>query len=363
MPVYKDKNNTWHISFYYTNYQGERKRNHKRGFKTKKEALEYQTEFLLKSTFSSTMTFQSLYELYIEDMSYRLRLNTIEHKKHIILTKILPFFKKMTLDSITPIIVRKWQNQIMSLKNKKGELFSQTYIKNINTQLSAIFNYAVKYHNLRDNPCHRAGSMGKKHADEMEIWTIEEFNKFIELLKDMPITYTGFQILFWTGIRIGELLALTLEDIDFNKKTLRINKSYQRLKKQDIITDPKTPKSKRTISITENLLTLFEKYIKMLYKPTKTTRLFNCTKSIFEHTIKIYSSKSGVKKIRVHDLRHSHASFLLNNNVNILAISQRLGHENIETTLKIYAHLYESSNELMMSILESESGTILVPKK
>ena len=102
-----------------------------------------------------------------------------------------------------------------------------------------------KFYNLKENPCHKAGSIGKKNADEMNIWTANEFNSFIILLKHKPISYAGFNVLFWTGIRIGELLALTIKDIDFDKKSVTVNKSYQRIKGEDVVTDPKTPKSKR----------------------------------------------------------------------------------------------------------------------
>ena len=104
----------------------------------------------------------------------------------------------------------------------------------------------VKYYALKENPCHKAGSMGKKHADEMLFWTKQEFQTFIEVMKDRPASYTVFMTMYYTGIREGELLALTPSDIDFEKKTLTVNKSYQRLGREDIITTPKTPKSIRT---------------------------------------------------------------------------------------------------------------------
>lgn len=204
MSVYKEERGTWRCLFRYKDYQGNVKQGQKRGFKTRREALEYEREFLAKSSFNNTMTFQSLYELYIEDMRSRLKENTILSKKHIIEVKILPFFQKLTLDKITPVTIRKWQNGLLEYKNKTGESYSQTYIKSINNQLVAIFNYAVKYHSMKENPCHKAGNIGKKHADEMKIWTVEEFNKFIYELKHKPVQYTGFNILFWCGLRIGD---------------------------------------------------------------------------------------------------------------------------------------------------------------
>lgn len=352
MAAFKDKNNnTWKAVFYYTDYQGNKKQKFKRGFKTKKEALEWEREFLLKAEFSITMAFQSLYDLYMEDLKYRIRENTYNTKNYIIKIKILPFFEKLSLEKITPIVVRKWQNDLLSSINKNGEPYSQTYIKTINNQLVAIFNYAVKYHGLKVNPCHLAGSIGKKNADEMNIWNIEDFNKFVILLKHKPISYTGFYILFWTGLRIGELLALTFNDINLDKKTISINKSYQRISGKDVITLPKTPKSKRILDIPDSLNSIIKNYVDMLYKPKKNERLFPVTKHLFSNDMILYSKKANIKKIRIHDLRHSHTSFLFNNGVDALSIAKRLGHEKVQTTLDIYTHLYKETDDKVLEIL------------
>lgn len=356
MAVVREKNkNTWESFFYYTNYTGDKQRKHKRGFKTKKEAQEWEREFLSKTEFNTDMTFNSLYELYIDDLSYRLRENTLTTKKYIFKTKILPFFEKLKLEDITPLKIRQWQNSIMTSITQNNAPPSQTYLKTMNNQLVAIFNYAVKYHNLKFNPCHKAGSIGKKKANEMNIWTVEEFEKFVPFVKQKPLNYVGFHVLFWCGLRIGELLALTVGDVDLDNKTLNINKSYQRLNGRDVITPPKTPKSKRVIDISDNLVTLLDEYISKLYKPKKSTRLFESTKYAFEHDIRFYSERAGVKRIRLHDLRHSHTSFLFNNDVNIMVIANRLGHEKIQTTLDIYTHLYQSTNDKLISILNRKN--------
>jgi len=352
MAATKESTGTWTARFYVSDYKGERSQKKKRGFKTKREALVYEREFLAKSEFNLSMTFKSLYELYMSDMENRLRENTFISKELMIKLKILPFFKDMKLENITSVIIRKWQNELLNSVNPKTKKkYSQTYIKTINNQLVAIFNYAVKFHNLKENPCHKAGSIGKKHADEMNIWTVEEFNKFVTFVKHKPVSYVGFQILFWCGLRVGELLALTTKDINFKNKTLNIDKSYQRIKRRDVITPPKTPKSKRIIDIPDNLTLILENYLKKMYDYDDETRLFPTTKSTYEHDMIVYSKKAYLKKIRLHDLRHSHASFLINNNVNILAIANRLGHEKIETTLNTYSHLYRESHNFMIEIL------------
>jgi integrase len=349
MPASKDiERNTWTSQFYYTDWQGNKKKKKKRGFSTKKEALEYEREFLLKQSNDTTMLFNSLYELYIEDMTSRLRISTIENKSYIIELKILPYFKDRPISEIKPTDIRKWQNMLIKNENE----YSETYLKTINNQLTAIFNYAVKYYDLRENPCRKAGSMGKSNADEMLFWTREEYNKFIEYVSDKPQSKMAFETLYWTGIRIGELMALTLKDIDFDNKTISINKSIQRIKQEDIITAPKTPKSNRVIPITDNLCNDLKVYTDMLYDLKPTDRIFNFTKFFLHHEMDRGCKKSGVKRIRLHDLRHSHASLLIELGFTPLIIAERLGHEKIETTLNTYSHLYPNKQSQVVDALQ-----------
>ena len=230
--------------------------------------------------------------------------------------------------------------------------YSQTYLRTVNNQLTAIFNYAVKYYDLKSNPCTKAGSMGKNQADEMNFWTKEEFTKFLDAVMDKHRSYVGFKILFWTGLRIGELLALTIEDIDFDAKTLNVSKSYQRIGKKDVITAPKTPKSNRTISIPEFLLADLKDYINSMYCSNPTDRLFPVTKHYFTNEMLRGVKVSGVKHIRLHDTRHSHCALLFEMGIPPLEVAERLGHERVETTLNTYAHLYPNKQKHISEKLE-----------
>lgn len=198
----------------------------------------------------------------------------------------------------------------------------------------------MKYYDLRENPCHKAGTMGKKNAEEMQFWTKDEFEKFIAAVEDKPMSHTIFMTLYYTGIREGELLALTPKDIDLKAKTIRINKSYQRLGKEDVITTPKTPKSKRTITIPNLLCECLKDYMEKIYELSDSDRLFNVTKHYLTKEMVRGCKKSGVKKIRIHDIRHSHASLLVEMGFTPLLIAERLGHEKIQATLDTYSHLY-----------------------
>ena len=209
MPVYKDEQRgTFFCSFYYTDWTGEKKKKTKRGFKLKRDAQAFERSFLEQTQGEPTMLFY------------------------------LPFFGKLRLDQITPAHIRKWQNELI----EQG--FKETYLRSLSTSLSTIFNFAVRYYNLKENPCAKAGHIGKMKADEMLFWTRQEYAQFIKQIEEHTMQHLGFQLLYWTGMRIGEMMALTIGDIDLRNKTLSITKSYQRIQKQDVITEPKTQKSR-----------------------------------------------------------------------------------------------------------------------
>ncbi len=339
MPAYKDKGRgTWYASFYYTDWNGERKLKKKRGFARKKDAEDYEREFLRKGARSSDMSFGSLVELYLEDMRPRLRESTMRSKEYLINSRVLPFFKDLPINEITPAHVRKWQAGLLA-----GSL-APTYIKSINNQVSAIFNYAVKYYGLQENPARVAGSVGKKKAGSMKFWTVEQFNAFIVCVSNFSAK-VGLSTLFWTGMRIGELLALSPADVDLEANTVTISKSFQSFEGREIITEPKTPKSNRVVPIPAKLRDLLKQYIDALYEPQPEDRLFPYTKSFFQRWMVKGCEASSIERIRLHDLRHSHASLLINLGYPILLVSERLGHEDVETTLQTYGHLYNTTTD------------------
>ena len=193
--------------------------------------------------------------------------------------------------------------------------------------------------------------MGKEESKEMLIWTQDEYKRFSEAMMDKPMSFYAFEVLYWTGMREGELLALTPKDFDLENKTVTINKSYQRLKGQDVITPPKTPKSNRVIKIPVFLAEEIEEYINALFGITDKDRLFPVTKSYLHREMERGCKETGVKKIRIHDLRHSHISLLIEMGFSAVAIADRVGHESIDITYH-YAHLFPSTQDAMVEKLE-----------
>lgn len=259
MKAEKDKKTgKWLIQYRYTDWQGKRRKSTKRGFATKREAEEWLRNFLITQKADFDMKFEDFWKMYCADMETRLREHNIRTKKYIVELEILPYFGNKRVNDITAADIRQWQNELI----KMG--YSPTYLKTINNQLSAIFNYAVRYYDLKSNPCAKAGSMGKSKAEEMDFWTGEEFRKFIDSVMNKRLSYMAFMTLYWMGMRLGELLALNPKDVDLEKRTITITKSYQRLGKKDVIIPPKTPKSKRVITIPEFLAADIKDYIDSL---------------------------------------------------------------------------------------------------
>ena len=352
MAAFKDKKNgSWYVQFRYTDWRGERQQKLKRGFATKKEAQAWEREFLMQKQADVNMSFESFVALYEKDIKPKLKLNTWLSKEHIIRTKILPYFKKRKLSEITARDVIDWQNEIRQRTKSSGESYSPDYLKNVHTQLSCIFNHAIKYYGLQINPAAKAGNMGSEQPKEMLFWTKEEYLKFIDAMMDKPMLYYAFEILYWCGIREGELLALTPADFDFERGTVKISKTYQRLKGQDVITSPKTKKSNRTIQMPDFLCQEMQEFFKMQYGLKKKDRIFTVTKSYLHHEMDRGAKAAGVKRIRIHDLRHSHISLLIDMGFSAVAIADRVGHESIEITYR-YAHLFPSKQKEMANRLD-----------
>lgn len=322
MPAYKDnRQGTWYASFYFENWQGVKQKKLKRGFATKKDALAWEREFLLQQAADLTMTFEAFVEIYITDKKKRLRENTWSTKEHIIRTKILPYFKEKRLSEIKPRDVIAWQNEMLNYRDKNGKAYSPTYLKTLHGQLSAILNHAVRFYGLKSNAAATAGCMGSEKHKEMLFWTKEEYLKFAEVMMD--------------------------------KGLLSITKSYQRLKGRDVITDPKTPKSVRVIQMPQFLTDEIMDYLKSLYKVQPDQRIFEVTKSYLHHEMDRGAKAAGVKRIRIHDLRHSHVSLLIEMGFSALAIADRVGHESVDITYK-YAHLFPSKQQEMAQKLDME---------
>lgn len=348
MAIYKDSDRgTWYVSCYYKDWTGKQKRHHKRGFLTKKQAVEYEAEFLTLKRKDLDVYFKDFIEIYFHDKENELKQRSIKNKRHMIEKHIIPYFSNKRINQIQSKDIINWQKEM----NKKG--YKQTYLRMIQNQLSAIFNHAERVYSLKENPCKKVKKMGVADADEMNFWKVEEFEKFLEFVPKKGYYYTIYMLLFWTGMRLGECLALTKEDINFDENQIKINKTFHRENGKDVITTPKTNTSVRIVLIPNFLKQELVRYIGILYKPESTDRLFPISERAVQIHMKRYIEKSGVKKIRVHDLRHSHVAYLIDQGVDPLIIKDRVGHKSIEMTLNTYGHLYPNKQIGVAELLDS----------
>lgn len=270
----------------------------KRGFPTKREALAWEREFIAKHDGNLEMTFESFYELYKNNLQSRLRENTWYTKEAIIKKKILSYFASHRICDIKPIDVLRWQNIMLAFQDENGMPYFPVYLKTIHNQLSAIFNHAVRFYGLSENPAAIAGNMGKEKLGkeklgEILIWTKEEYQRFSAAIKDRHASFIAFEILYWCGLRLGELLALTPSDFDFKKNIMIITKSYQRIGGNDIITPPKTDKSIRRILLPDFLTKEIQQYLSGLKDIVEDKRMFPSTQqevvSILDNMMISYS--------------------------------------------------------------------------
>ena len=339
MPAYKDNNGTWFVKFRYKNWKDEIKDKMKRGFATKREALQWERDFMQRLCGSLDLTFREFVEVYREDRSPRLKQSTMGTKDHIIDTKLLPAFGDRAMRDIDSTMVIKFQNDLLRYRDANGNAYSPVYIKTIHNQLSAIFNHATRFYGLPQNPARIAGNCGYEKKGQMKFWTKEQYIRFAEEVMATPQAYYAFEVLYWLGVREGELLAANREDFDLENGKMTVNKTYHRVKGEDIITSPKTEKSNRVVTIPTFLCDELRDYFDMCYDAEPKDRAFPLTKSYLTRQIKSGAKRAGLEPIRVHDLRHSHVSLLINLGFSALAIAERVGHEAIDITYR-YAHLF-----------------------
>lgn len=358
--IHKCSDGKYRVDYSYRSPDGKRHRTCKRGFKLQREATKWQREELPKlvrqlgqeKTLDENLTMAELIAEYMEYTKIRRRASTTEMKDNIIKTKIAPFFGHRKVYDISKNDVREWQDGLLALTKSDGKHYSATYLRTINNQLSAILNYAITYHNLPSNPVLQIERIGTKQPEqERAFWTLEEYTKFSKVMMDRPEYYYAFQVLFWCGLRMGELQALTGEDIDLDEGTLNIRNSYSKEEKAKGKT--KTRNSIRIVHMPSELTEELTEYIDSLYDLEDEDRVFPLSKSDLHRAMTEGSAKAGVKRITIHGLRHSHISLLMNyvSCASVMDIAKRAGHKSPDITM-IYSHRYSNKDEIIAEELD-----------
>lgn len=348
MPAYKYSLKSgkilWYANFYCTDWKGEKKHVCKRGFKTQKEAKEYERSYIAQATGKIDMLFSDVADLYLEDCKPRMKQLTFLSAQGMIKNKPCAMFGDVKISEVTPAMIRKMQLSLIE------DGYKPLYINLAIKRTSAIFNYAMTYYGLQINPCKAIKPLKNPRTKELNVWTLEEYREFISHVDDAQL-HAIFDVLFFTGVRIGECLALTTNDILESRK-IDINKNGYRRGGEFVVQDsPKTAKSNRKIDIPESLYRELIEYIDSL-SIKKTDTIFNVPNSRVRSCMRRICEDTGIKLIRIHDIRHSHVSLLISMGYDAKLISERLGHESISITMDVYGHLYEESGKTIANGLE-----------
>lgn len=358
MSIYKNlKTGTWYFRVYIEDNNGVKKQKWRAGFKTKSEAKIAEQQFLSKNEENnncSNITFQELYEVYIKHKKQTLKAKSYVTNKNIFQKHILPYFKHFKISKISNKDYINWKEEIL----KKG--FSYKYNSSIHICMVSILNYAIDFYDLEKNIASKIGNFSKgNYMPKVDFWTCEEFLRFIDKVDD--IVYNSlFTVLYYSGIRLGEALALNWHDL--KECYIDINKTISRGEKEEnyIITSPKTRSSIRKVRLDdftlEKLLTLKE-YYKKTVQFNENWFIFGGIKPLARTTITNNKNKfcdlAKVKRIRIHDFRHSHATLLISKGVPLTVISKRLGHKDLSTTLNKYSHLVPEDEDKAVNLLNS----------
>lgn len=346
MPAYKNDAGRWYCAFYYKDWTGKRRKKKKESFGTKREALEWERTFLEQYAGTPEITFSALVKAYFENAQLRLKPQTYYAKHSMAKNHLIPFFGGMTVSKIDRHTVNAWRESVL----RKG--YKASYLRTLHAILSSIFSYAMKYYGLSQNPATDAGGFIARDEHKMNFWTLEEFQHFAMRSLRLPLHIMAFYLLFWTGMRVGEMLALTWSDIDFQRNTITIDKTLYGLGKRFYVNATKTASGNRVVVMPRFLAAMLRDY-QRLSAYTSEERIVPVTRGALLKKLHEGAKKAGVKDIRIHDLRHSHASLLINAHCTPVEVADRLGHKDPSITLKIYSHMYAAQRTKIADMLDA----------
>jgi len=387
MPVYQDKKTKlWYFRCYVNNTNGKRKQYQRCGFKTKRDAQATERDFIskeisedtniikqepilnntdnnevlnniqeLEEDSNSIIYFSELWDNYNSYIKLKLKKQSYRKIASKFKNHIIPYFSKYRIDKINSRIYTDWQIKI----EQNG--YSYKYLSSLHGAMVTILNYGIKFYDLEYNIASKVGNFSKKNIkpSRVDFWTYEEFKKFIDCVEEIDYN-TFYKTLFFTGMRQGEALALTWKDIQDGYIDIYKTIAKEKEDEKHIINTPKTKSSIRKIRIDNNLindLNNLKEHYKRIIDFSDDWFVFGGIEPLSPTTIgrkkDNYCVKAGVKKIRIHDFRHSHASLLLSKNVPITVISERLGHSDINMTLNTYSHMIPKDEDKAIYALET----------
>lgn len=352
----------WFVKFPYVDpVTGEKKIEYRRGFGTKREAKAYEDSFVehlqvklqkSKEPVKRVRTFTDVYWEYLRSPKREgMKDSSLETKQSIFALHIFPTFGERPIDEITTDEIHDWQQQMKKCVRTDGKPFSEAYLRTIQCQINSIINYAKSKNYIAENPLADIKNMGIKDK-RVVFWTTEEYERFAYRAMNYPLYYYAFEVLYWCGLREGEMLALTLADIDLKNGVISVNKTYHKSHGKEYITKPKTESSIRDVSMPSFLCDELREYKESIYELDPHARFFPIPKhTLYNEFVKL-TDEAGLKRIPVHGLRHSHVSLLINRKYDIFEVSKRIGHKSVKTTQDIYGHLFDEVQKTIANDLD-----------
>ena len=354
MSVGKNNQKRYYYSVRYIDSDGrsKQKKVESTEWKTKREALRAENEFLLSlgQLHIDDLTYNELYELYLSNRKNRVKDRTIQTYMDAHTYQILPEFGKSLISKITKDQIRRWQRSLVN----KG--YSNSYLITVQAVFKRVLIWGERNDLINKNPFTIEYSRLAKTKSEMNYFTLEEFNKFISVI-DNEVDSLIFNILYWCGLRKGELQALTIDDIDLKIGSLYVRHNYDY--RNHKLTTPKNVNSYREVMLTTHLINALKIHIQQQSRYagfTGSRFLFGYDKPISSTTIErkknLYCKLAKVKQIRIHEFRHSHVSLLINNGVSDFDISKRLGHSR-DMVNNTYGHWFKENQIKLVDKLNS----------
>ena len=372
MPVYNEKDKKkwtkkgehYYFRCYYVDSYGKRRQKKSKKYLTATLAKEAERKFLEVTSVTNEsptkIKFDTVFYEWLDVKKMQIKPSTFYCVKHKTIKYILNYFSGSTLKDICLPQITEWSNSLWSNGN------SINYNNIIITYAKEIFSFG------RDNYGVDAKIIGrlqkKKNTNvknkiqdsEINYWTPEEFTKFINVVND-NLDNLMYRFLYYTGVRLGEMIALTWNDMDFQRQTITINKSFTNKCEEDtyIITSPKTENSVRIVDIDNKLTTLLKEHYKeetKIYNFNNDVFIFgnfiHISPTTFKRRLDKYIAIAGVKRITPHGFRHSHVSLLINLGCDSREVAERIG-DTVQIVEKTYYHMFPQKKKHTVEVLNN----------